>query len=68
MRQPLWAAFVLATTAQARFVGLDGAAALALPGVVRLITCSDVPGANGITAGKGAATDFKLFLQPVFFF
>ncbi|MFN3447611.1 MAG: xanthine dehydrogenase molybdopterin binding subunit [Roseococcus sp.] len=44
----LHAALVLSPVAHGRIEGLDLAAALAMPGVVRIITTADIPGENDI--------------------
>jgi len=44
----LFAAFATSPVANQKLVGVDGAAALAAPGVVRVITFKDIPGQNNI--------------------
>jgi xanthine dehydrogenase large subunit len=49
----LHAALILSDVAHARLLGLDTAAARAMPGVVAVLTPADIPGANDISPSDG---------------
>lgn len=47
----LWGCFVLTTASQRMLLGVDAAAAYAMPGVVAVVDASDIPGKNVVAPG-----------------